>query len=301
MKDWQGLQQILDSVFDGVVQVDVNGRIIFWNKAAERITGQESKKVLGKAYQNNSIKHLGENGTELPTNNLPLLLTIKDGRRRETIAHLSHLEGYRVSVLSRTAAIRDEKERIIGGIEIFNDNKTIIASYQNNKRTEQTVLLDPLTGIGNRPHIESRIRSAIANYRISHSKFGILFMDIDNFKEFNDRYGHLVGDKMLRVTANTLRHNLRVTDSCGRWGGEEFIALVFDVDIPGLTTVAEKLRVMISNTGIPESGSDAGLKVSISIGGTLARENDAVQSLIERADHLMYQSKQRGRNCVTIG
>jgi len=73
--------------------------------------------------------------------------------------------------------------------------------------------------------------------------FGVLFIDVDHFKSINDTFGHLTGDKVLRAVANTLRYNLRETDTCGRWGGEEFLALVFNLDKKTLKAIAEKLRL----------------------------------------------------------
>lgn len=123
-------------------------------------------------------------------------------------------------------------------------------------------------------------------------------MDIDHFKDFNDTYGHLIGDKILRFVANALRQNLRTSDSCGRWGGEEFLALISDTNPDGLRITAEKLRALISQTHLEENGLY--LHVTISVGAAWAREGDTLESLLQRADKLMYRSKARGRNCVTM-
>ncbi len=298
MKDSIEFLRLADTFFDGVVQIDVNGLVVLWNKGAERITGYAARRVVGKPYNKPAI-HLSEKGEELRDHSIPILATIKDGRPRESILSLRHHEGYSIQALVRTTPLKDDKGRLVGGIEIFTDNRAIIAAFQSTQRTEDTVLFDPLTGIGNRSHIESKIRYALGDYQHKIGRFGILFMDIDHFKDFNDTYGHLAGDKILRIAAQTLRHNLRLTDSCGRWGGEEFLALVLDVDTLGLQRVSEKIRMVIGQTKVEEDGTE--LNVTVSIGSTLARPDDTLQTLIERADHLMYKSKQGGRNRVTIG
>lgn len=299
MKDRINFHQIADSLFEGVVVVDAKGQITSWNKGAERITGHPSSKMMGAPYQSCPAKHLAANGRELPAETISLLLTLKDGQPREALAYLSHSEGYRVSVIERAIPIKDERGKVTGGMAVFSNNKSVIASFQLNQKTEETVLFDPLTGIGNRPHIEMKIRSAIERFEQTQIPFGVLFIDIDHFKDFNDRHGHLMGDKILRVVANTLRQNLRVTDSCGRWGGEEFLALVLDINADGLTMVADKLRVLASQACIEEDGKK--LSVTISIGATVVNENDTLQTLLQRADELLYKSKQKGRNCVTVG
>ena len=80
--------------------------------------------------------------------------------------------------------------------------------------------------------------------------FGLMFIDIDHFKSINDTFGHIIGDKVLRAVANTLRYNLRETDTCGRWGGEEFLALVFKLNKDTLKAIAEKLRSLVEQTVI---------------------------------------------------
>ena len=289
-------ESVADRLFDGMVEVDHKGHITFWNGSAERITGYKGASILGKHFQEQPARHISEAGGILPNVLVPLLTTAEDGKLRESLTHIDHADGYRLTVLVRTAPIYDKRRKLAGAVEIFTDNKALIAAFRANQRTEETVLFDPLTGIGNRPHIETKIRTALEDCCHQGGEFGILFIDIDHFKEFNDKYGHLLGDKVLRITANTLRQNLRGSDSCGRWGGEEFIALVHDLDPTGLETVAEKLRETVSQTRLSENGTALG--ITVSIGACLARPDDTVQSLIGRADRLMYESKRLGRNRV---
>ena len=289
---------LIENTFDGVCQVDEDGRVTAWNKGAFRITGFKAENIIGTNCGNNAVRYLWEDNQEIPQADTPLPATLKDGRRREAMIFFKHAEGYRVSTLARTFPILDEKGKTAGAIQIFSDNKSVIAAYHQNKHVEQTVLFDALTGIGNRSHIEGKIRFTLEQFRTNEISFGILFIDIDHFKEFNDTYGHLTGDKVLRVAANTLRQNLRFSDSCGRWGGEEFIVLVQDITKEGLEMVAEKLRTLVEHSGVEDDGKT--LNITISIGATIAQPTDNIQSLLKRADELLYKSKQDGRNRVTI-
>jgi diguanylate cyclase (GGDEF)-like protein/PAS domain S-box-containing protein len=298
MNEMIEFSQLADSLFDGVLLVDARGRITSWNKGAERITGYSASQMTGSLYQDCPVKPLAANGKEFPADSIPLLLTIRDGRPRESLSHFKHAAGYLVSTIAKTMAIRDKKGSLKGGVMIFNDNKTLIAAYKLNLKVEETVLLDSLTGIGSRPHIEMKIRGALEQFQENQARFGILFIDIDHFKNFNDEYGHLAGDKMLRLVANTLSRNLRVTDSCGRWGGEEFVALVLDIHADGLTLVADKLRARVSQASIEEDGKK--MSVTISIGATIVNPKDTLETLLQRADELLYKSKQDGRNRVTV-
>jgi diguanylate cyclase (GGDEF) domain len=140
----------------------------------------------------------------------------------------------------------------------------------------------------------------IAEFEKTQKPAGLLFIDIDQFKKVNDSHGHDVGDQALRMVANTFRHALRATDTLGRWGGEEFVAILYDIDNDkALFKIAEKVRMLVEVSHF-ETASQS-LSVTISIGATRLYSNDTPDSIIRRADGLMYRSKQAGRNRVTIG
>jgi diguanylate cyclase (GGDEF)-like protein/PAS domain S-box-containing protein len=300
-KDWKEgfYRNILENLYDGVYFVDRERRISYWNAGAKRITGYPPERMLGSFCYDNLLQHITEEGLQLCQHGCPLLATIQDGKPREAQVFLRHAEGYRVPVLVRTSPILDKRSRIVGAVEVFSNNQTLMKMRRRVSQLEQTVVYDALTMIGNRKHIELKLKTALQEYQQNRMAFGILFIDIDHFKSFNDTYGHITGDKVLRAVANTLRYNLRETDTCGRWGGEEFLAIVFNVNAELLKGIAEKLRFLVAQTGI--QAGDETPQVTISIGGTLICPDDTLESLIDRADKLMYISKSTGRNRVTIG
>jgi diguanylate cyclase (GGDEF)-like protein len=158
---------------------------------------------------------------------------------------------------------------------------------------------DSLTRMANRNYIERELLIRFEEQKRFGVSFGILFMDIDHFKRFNDAYGHDVGDRVLRFVADTLTKNARPFDLFGRWGGEEFIGILRKVTRHQLEQLGNRLRVLIENSYIT-LGNDK-LHVSISIGATLMRDNEGVDALLKRADTLLYESKRAGRNCLTMG
>ncbi len=293
-------KNLLENLYDGVYFVDRERKISYWNTGAERITGYAAKQVVGQHCYDNLLQHITENGKRLCLDGCPLQATIQDGKPREAEVFLRHAEGHRVPVLIRTSPIFDKRNRVIGAVEIFSNNQTLMKMKRRVSQLEQTVVYDALTMIGNRKHIELKLKTAFQEYQQNHIPFGILFIDIDHFKAFNDKYGHLIGDKVLRAVANTLRLNLRETDTCGRWGGEEFLAIVFNVANENiLHDIAEKLRFLVEQTSI--QAGEKTPQVTISIGGTFPHPGDTLESLVDRADKLMYHSKTAGRNRVTIG
>ncbi len=160
-------------------------------------------------------------------------------------------------------------------------------------------LLDNLTQLANRYYIEREIRSRFEEKKRFNIPFGILFIDIDNFKKFNDIYGHYVGDNVLKFISNNFIANARPFDLYGRWGGEEFVGIIRDIDSKELKLLGDRLRLIIENSYIMYKNEK--LYITISIGATLVKENDTIDSLINRADTLLYKSKRSGKNCLTIG
>jgi len=182
-------------------------------------------------------------------------------------------------------------------VEIFSNNQSLFKMKRRVDELEQDVFRDALTDIGNRKLLEIKINTAITEYHQHQIPFGLLFLDIDHFKAVNDTYGHQEGDLVLQNTAKNLTGHLRDTDICGRWGGEEFVAILYNINLKSLSRIAEKLRAMIANSAI--TINEEKISVTVSIGAALVRKGDTMEEIIERADHLMYQSKQNGRNRVT--
>ena len=290
-------KEVLDNLYDGIYFVDPERRITYWNKGAERITGYPAARVMGRFCRDNILNHVTESGMQLCLNGCPLQATIADGKPREAEVYLHHADGHRVPVLVRTSPIHDERGGIIGGVETFSDNTLLLNVRRHARNLEQTVLLDPLTCVGNRRHIEMKLRAVLTEQKQYRLPVGLLFIDIDHFKLVNDETGHTLGDQVLRMVARTLQRNVRNDDTLARWGGEEFVALLPGIDHKGLEAVAEKLRALVENSHLTVGGKELG--VTISIGATLARLDDTPESFVQRADQNMYKSKLAGRNRIT--
>ena len=300
LEDNNFYKDLIDNLFDGVYFVDRERLITYWNKGAERITGYESNQVIGRSCRDNMLNHVTADGEQLCTSQCPLAACMEDGITREADVFLHHADGHRVPVLVRAAPMRDAQGNIIGAIESFSGDTGMMSVRKQLRELRQTTLTDTLTNIGNRKFIEGRLRAAIAEYHNRESGAALLFMDIDHFKQVNDTYGHDIGDKILRMVAATLQSTLRKTDAVGRWGGEEFIAVLHDVNsFEALKKICEKLRMLVELSRL--DSADISLTVTISIGATLLRPDDTPETVVQRADALMYESKEGGRNQATVG
>ncbi|MCX6095869.1 MAG: GGDEF domain-containing protein [Candidatus Bipolaricaulota bacterium] len=162
---------------------------------------------------------------------------------------------------------------------------------------EELALRDCLTGLANRHILEFELEQRLATLRRYGAPFGVVLLDLDNFKAVNDRYGHPAGDQLLQAVASSLRSSVREADLPGRWGGEEFLVIAAFADCAGLAALAERVcRRIEATTAVV---GRARPRTTCSIGATPCRETDDRQSLVGRADHLLYESKTRGKNCIT--
>ena len=293
------LKTILDNFHDGVYFVDKNRKILYWNKAAEEMTGYLFSEVVGTKCQDNKLNHVDSLGKNYCKYDCPLLKIFNDGEIKEMEMFLHHKEGYRIPIFVKVLPYKNEDGDIIGALEIFSEKTELKSILKRTKELETIAMLDTLTQIPNRRYLEKFIDLKLNEYLLSSVPFGLIYMDVDHFKKFNDDHGHDVGDLVLKTISKTYLNNLRVNDVIGRWGGEEFIGIFSGVDKVEIGKIANKLRVLIENTFVDIKNKD--LKVTISAGATLIRTEDTMETLLKRADLLLYESKKNGRNRVTIG
>jgi diguanylate cyclase (GGDEF)-like protein len=157
---------------------------------------------------------------------------------------------------------------------------------------------DPLTGLFNRRYLDSALPGLAGAAERHDTPLTLALIDLDYFKNVNDRHGHLAGDKVLRRIGKLLGSALRPSDIVARWGGEEFVGLLHRMTPESLATIAEKLRLLVESSFIEVDGER--VRVTVSVGATFIRPGDTVQSVIARADRLLYASKTGGRNRVTL-
>jgi diguanylate cyclase (GGDEF)-like protein len=175
----------------------------------------------------------------------------------------------------------------------------LMTKEQADVRNHTLAMQDDLTGLNNRRSIQQVLTQQIALARRSQRSLALLLIDIDHFKQINDTHGHLSGDKALRDVAVCLRERLRAQDMVGRWGGEEFIAILPDTDAVGAQALAEALRVATEQASF-SSINDHPIPMTISIGLHVLELSSGNQrdDMIGAADRALYQAKQNGRNRV---
>jgi diguanylate cyclase (GGDEF)-like protein/PAS domain S-box-containing protein len=289
-------RELLDALTDGVYFVDRDRRITYWNQGAERITGYRAADVVGTRCWDNLLRHVDANGKELCHDGCPLAATVADGAGRDADVALLHRAGFRIPVKVRSAAIRDESGEIVGAVETFQDETAHVETLQRVEELRELTYLDALTGVGNRRYAQAELEVRLAELKRHGFPFGLLFVDVDHFKEVNDLHGHEIGDAVLRLVATTFKRAARAHDFVGRWGGEEFLVVAAHAPAGTLLAIGDRFRTLVERTVTPTPAGP--LSVTISVGVALARPDDTPESVVARADDLMYEAKKLGRNRV---
>jgi diguanylate cyclase (GGDEF)-like protein/PAS domain S-box-containing protein len=288
---------LLDQMSDGVFFVDRLRRIQYWNQAAQQLTGYTPAEVVGRLCQESRLCHADAGSGSICHDRCPLTACMADGELREVALYLRSKSGRKVPAALRVRPMKGADGTIVGAIEIFSDDAAHSEARRKIESMQRLAYLDHLTQMPNRRFLETTLASAVAEFRVSEDPFGLLVIDLDEFKNINDCFGHMFGDRALRVVGEMLSHSLRPTDAVGRWGGDEFVAFVHSVDLEILKRLAERCVRMVKQVAIPfDLGHE--IQLSVSIGAALVRRGENAEQILHRADELMYQSKAAGRGCA---
>lgn len=211
----------------------------------------------------------------------------------EQVVDIFDMPGDDISVLALYADAQEEATRV-GIVAQIEQNRTLEA----NRELLYRATTDPVTGIANRAKFEEKLDEATRGLRRGHGNFAVVLFDIDEFKKFNDNYGHEMGDTVLRGVARAAEESLREVDLVARYGGDELVILAPQTDAAGACIIAERLRHRIAQRGVERDGRRIGVTVSLGVVATVDYpQRPAAEQILADADKQLYLAKQRGRNC----
>ena len=219
------------------------------------------------------------------------------GRTMSFDCQMQNLEGKYIWVkliFSRAETNNNDDFRFVFMVQDINEDSLELLSTL--KKYEDLASKDSLTGVYNRLRIETELHNAIENKKENERVLSIMMIDIDYFKTINDIFGHSIGDITLKnfvaIICDFLKtYNIKI----GRWGGDEFVAVCYDINATELMTIAENMRIKISEVKFDTAGN-----ITCSIGITEINKNDKLEDAFERVDKAMYSAKSSGRNCVKL-
>jgi diguanylate cyclase (GGDEF)-like protein/PAS domain S-box-containing protein len=284
-------QVTLNSIGDAVLSTDLLGNVVYLNAVAERMTGWSREEAMGRPL--GDIFQIVDGITYKPTPN-PLEMAIHLNRPVGLSANciLVRRDGHECAIEDSAAPIHDRNGVVTGAVIVFHDVNMARSVVQEMTHLAQH---DALTDLPNRLLLSDRLAQAISLARRNHHRLGLLFLDLDGFKNINDSFGHSIGDKLLQSVASRLLGCVRKSDTVSRQGGDEFIVLLPEVTHEADAAISAK-KIITELNDVHLIG-DLRLRITMSIGISTYPDNGAdAETLIKNADTAMYHAKQIGRN-----
>jgi diguanylate cyclase (GGDEF)-like protein/PAS domain S-box-containing protein len=283
-------QVTLDSIGDAVISTDFRGHVTYLNRAAEQLTGSAQEAAFGRPIR--EVFRLIHAVSRQPVN-CPVTDSIIENQKQSVGEHcfLLHRENMLVPVDVSVTPIHDRLGGVVGAVLVAHD---VTAARELSDKLARLALYDHLTGLPNRTLFADRLDRAIGLAKRTGDSFSLLYIDLDNFKEVNDRLGHQAGDQLLQMAADRLLGCIRDSDTVSRQGGDEFLALLINCsDVNASTLCAQKILDTLS---APYLIDDKQLHLSASVGIALYPFDAAeARSLVRAADTAMYRAKCAGR------
>lgn len=281
----QNFNLIANTMPDGLYVVNADEIITFVNEGASRILGYSSEEMVGSSPR--ALFFPPDAFQKKRNCSVHNVFLTKTGCRGEA-SFLRRDQSTFIAEIASQPMFRGEKvERVV---TIFRD---ITERKQMEEKLLQMCNTDPLTMIFNRRYFQQTLETEIHRSRRYKSQFVLALCDIDYFKRINDTFGHAMGDKVLVEMSATIQRRIRSADVFARWGGEEFVLLLTSTALSEGVSVAEGILETVRTMQVDSVGD-----VTVSIGVTMYREEDTADTLLNRADMLLYEAKSAGRNCV---
>lgn len=201
------------------------------------------------------------------------------------------------SVLSVAKSVREANERLEDQLAKSSDE--VVTLRRNIENIQQEAMLDPLTGVKNRKTFDTELVRLMRAAIEAGEPLALIMADVDHFKQFNDRWGHQTGDHVLRLVADVMNANIKGQDVLARYGGEEFAIILPETTLANAVMLADRIRKAVESRRLKKRRTDEDLGVvTLSMGVALLAWNDTAETLIDRADGLLYAAKKQGRNRV---
>ena len=280
----------LDSIGDAVLSTDIAGNIAYLNAVAECMTGWSRSTAIGRPLA--EVFNIIDGETREPAAN-PMTLAV---RRNATVGLtpnciLIRRDGYESPIEDSAAPIHDRRGHVTGAVIVFRD---VSAARQRSMQLWHLAQHDALTDLPNRILLRDRLQQAILLARRHKRRIAVVFIDLDRFKAVNDSLGHEIGDQLLQEVSARLKRSVRRSDTVGRQGGDEFLAILTEVDTmeSAVTSAAKVFRALT----VPYYIAAHELQMTVSMGVSVFPDDAAdADTLVQHADEAMYHTKDGGR------
>jgi diguanylate cyclase (GGDEF)-like protein/PAS domain S-box-containing protein len=284
--------RVLNDLYDGVCFVNIEGRVLFWNNAAEQLTGYSSDEICDHDWGSLEQLHSTQMVSDFDDASY-LRDCVRDGRPRTERVVLRHKSGEEIPVEVYFIPVVGGAGEIIGAAQLFRDARDRMALENQCRELADKANQDALTNMPNRAGLDSRLADLVNHHTRRGTPCSLIVTDLDYFKDINDTFGHQSGDEVLKTFARLLTSHQQPGDLVARYGGEEFVVVLPNCPIDLAWRRAESVRAAIASTNIPVL---RGRHITASFGITELQSGDDPECFIRRADRALYRAKEQGRN-----
>ena len=287
--------KLLDNMYDAVVFVDAQGRIVQWNHGAERLTGIAGASIRQKHWHPEILKLCDEKNQTVGETDCPVLAAIRSGVQSLRRLTVCGRNGRCVPVDSHIMPVIGNDGSTQGAILLLHDASSEISLEQRCQSLADKATRDPLTQVANRAEFDRVLAMFITAHQQQQAPCALLMCDLDRFKRVNDTYGHQAGDDAIKSLAALLKGGCHTGDLVARYGGEEFVMLLADCDNTTGSRRADQIRLALAQ--LPQPKMD-GKPITVSFGVTEIQPGDTAETMLRRADRALLTAKENGRNQV---
>ena len=292
---------MIDAIGDGVYGIDKNGLCTFINQSALDMLGFSKNESLG-TNQHYLFHHNKPDNSEYHQKDCPIYKTSKDRQKRVCNEYFITKQGVFFPVALTIAPSGDE-DVVVVFKDITKEIEVLDRLNQENRELDKRAVTDGLTGLYNRRYFSENFEKEFNRAVRTSLEFSVGMCDIDYFKAYNDTYGHQKGDEVIQAVSNVLKHTFnRDIDILARYGGEEFVFVLSAVSKEDSVKLTQKAKDEIECLNLEHINSNISKCITISFGLVCVRvdETHSAKSLLEMADKALYESKNSGRNKITV-
>lgn len=280
LQDPSIFRTVLDSLQTGVYLLGRDGKILFWNDGAERITGYRRHDVIGRSCRENILAQCNQQHCVLCGITCPLTGIMHEGKASHALVFFRHKEGHRVPVQVRSVPIRGEKGAVVGIAESFDEQGSLSERENREHNLAAHGCLDATTGVMNQALIRSYLREHLAFFTEYDLPFGMLSIRIKDLQQFRAAHGREAADDILHVVAETMKHTLGTAGFLGRWTEDQFLVILPNCSEAELNQTGDNIEISVNSSEIKWWGDL--LIVNVSMGRTMVQAGDTQELLLER-------------------
>jgi diguanylate cyclase (GGDEF)-like protein/PAS domain S-box-containing protein len=291
-------RNILENLHMAIYVVGCDGKILFWNDGAERITGYLRQDVIGRVCGDNFLGETDGDENDAGGALAPIAAATRDGKPMQVQASLRHKSGHRVPVQLWAFPIRNAQGVIVGAAETFEESISVADWDRRQTKLATYGCIDQASGVLNHGMMHSHLREHLGMFAEHAVPFSVLCIQIDGLEKIQARDGPAAIAAVLRVAGQTLENSVRPTDFLGRWQENQFLAILTACSGLEIAGASERLRRMVSTSKLAWWGDP--LPVTISVGGTVVKSGDTAEGMLTRAERALRESISQGGNRSTV-